>query len=119
MLACADDFPAPELQVVICTLARGLLLCCFVGRYLLLQVRGCTSGSIYAYRTLPEVWCPCLVPHTCFVDLLERGNISPQSRQARIHSKQSTNKTSKQVKQGRTCSFVHATHTCFGHLSTI
>lgn len=80
MLACADNFPAPELQVVICTLARGLLLCCFVGRYLLLQVRGYTSGSIYAYRTLPEVWCPCLVPHTCFV---------------------------------------HATHTCFGHLSTL
>ena len=60
MLACADDFPAPELQVmttvVICTLAR----------YLLLQVRRCTksSWSIYAYRLLPEVWCPCLVLHT-------------------------------------------------------
>ena len=40
MLACADDFPAPELQVVIYTLARGLLRCCLAGRYMLLPVRG-------------------------------------------------------------------------------
>ena len=46
----------------------------------------------------------CCPAKTYIVDLLERGNISPQSRQARIHNKQNTNKTSKQVKQGRTCS---------------